>query len=282
MATIMITGAGRGIGNMLVNRAVARGDTVIACIRKEGDKEKFPSASNLHFAVMDVSSTESVAEGFRQVDAILAGGKLHAVVNSAAISMGGAVEHTPVAEFEAHYNTNTLGSLRVVKQALPRLRGHGGRMILVTSLWGRAAGPMLGAYCSSKHAIEALADIVRRETVGQDVHVVVVEPGVVLTDMYTHQADQIRDRMTDLDQEQTALYGNYYLRYIKLVENGGKGAITAEQASENIERAIFDARPKRRYKFGMDSKVVCALTWLLPVGVMDFLLKQSLNNKPLT
>ena len=281
MSAIVVTGAARGIGHVLVKRAVARGDKVIACIRKEQDKEKFTSADNLYFAIMDVSSTESVADGFRQIDAALADDKLHAVVNSAAISLAGAVEHTPVEEFEAHYNTNTLGSIRVMKEALPRLRGHDGRMILVTSLWGHAAGPMLGGYCSSKHAIEALADITRRETVGQDVNIVVVEPGVVLTEMYSGQGNQIRERMASLDASQQALYGNYYQRYIKLVGGGGKGAITAEKAAENIERAIFDARPKRRYKFGMDSKVVCAMTWLLPTAVMDFLLKQSLNNKPL-
>lgn len=281
MAFIMVTGAARGIGNTLVKRAVARGDEVVACLRKEADKEKFAAADNLHFVIMDVSSTQSVAKGFEDLDNILNGRKLHAVINSAAISLGGAVEHTPVEEFEAHYNTNILGSLRVMKEALPRLRGHNGRMILVASLWGHAAGPMLGAYSSSKHAIEALADITRREVVDQDVHVVLMEPGVVLTDMYSHQADQIRDRLANLDDDQRKLYGNYYQRYIKLVENGGKGAITADVAAANIEKALFADKPKRRYKFGMDSKVICFLTWLLPTAAMDFLLRQSLNNKPL-
>lgn len=281
MATILVTGAARGIGNTLVRRAVNRGDHVIACLRKESDIEKFEAAPNLQFVIMDVSSTESVEQAFGRVDSLLGGKKLDAVVNSAAIQVSGALEVVPMADFENHYNTNTLGSVRIIRNALPRLRGHGGRLILVTSLWGRAAGPLLGAYCSSKHAIEALADVARRETVGQDVHIVVAQPGVVLTDMYTKQADEIKTKIAELGDAERSLYANLYRRYLKLVESGGRAAITADKAAENIEKAIFAARPRRRYQFGLDSKVVCFLAWLLPVSIMDFLLKQSLNNKPL-
>lgn len=281
MASILITGAARGIGRELVERAVRRGDTVFACVRKEADRNRFPASPHLHVVLMDVADSASVQRGFEQVDGVLAGRTLDGIVHAAAVSMPGAIEVAPMAEFEQTLNTNTLGSLRVIRAAIPRLRGHDGRLVLVTSLWGQASGVLLGAYCASKHAIESLADIARRETIGMNLRIVVAEPGVVVTDMYTTQADEVDRRIEQMPAEARSLYQNLYQRYRKLVVGGGSAAITATKAAENIERALFARRPRVRYRFGMDSKLVCFLAWLLPDRWMDALLGLSLNHKPL-
>jgi NAD(P)-dependent dehydrogenase (short-subunit alcohol dehydrogenase family) len=281
MANILVTGAARGIGHELVQRAIKRGDTVFACVRKEADRSRFPAAPNLHVVLMDVADTASVGRAFEEVDRLLAGKKLDGVINPAAVQITGAIEVAPVEEFEHTLNTNTLGSLRIIKAAIPRLRGHGGRLILVTSLWGRASGVLLGAYCASKHAIESLADVARRETLGMNMHVIVAEPGVVLTDMYTTQADEVDKCVARMSPEQRRLYENLHLRYRKLVEGGGSTAITATRAAENIEKALFARKPRVRYRFGNDSRIVVLLTWLLPDRWMDGLLGVSLNHKPL-
>lgn len=278
MANILITGAARGIGRELVERAVRRGDTVFACVRREAG---FPASPNLHAVLMDVADDASVQRGFEEVDRLLAGKTLDGIVHAAAISMPGAIEAAPFEEFEQTLNTNALGSLRIIRAAIPRLRGHDGRLVLVTSLWGRASGVLLGAYCASKHAIESLADVARRETIGMNLHIIVAEPGVVVTDMYTTQADEVDLRLAQMPPALRGLYENLYRRYRKLVVGGGSAAITATKAAENIERALFARRPRVRYRFGMDSKFVCFLTWLLPDRWMDALLGQSLNHKPL-
>lgn len=281
MANLFITGAARGIGNALARRALARGDTVFAAVRKLSDSDKFPASDKLHLIVLDVADTEAVERGYAEIDRILDGRPLNAVVNSAAIAPPGAIEMMPMAEFEQVINTNALGSLRIMKGAIPRLRGHGGRLILVTSLWGQAAGAMLGAYCASKHAVEALADIARRETAGMNLHVVVAEPGVVKTDMYQSNMPVTQQLIARMTPQQEGLYGALYRRYFKTVSAGGGTAITAEQAAMAIEKAIFAARPATRYRFGMDSKIVCFLAWLLPDRWMDGLMGLTLSNKPL-
>lgn len=281
MPTILITGAARGIGHELAQRAIARGDTVFAAVRKEADRARFAVAPNLHVVLMDLAVTESVDAGFARVDRLLDGRPLDAIVNAAAISRPGAVEIAPVAEFEEILNTNTLGSLRILKAAIPRLRGHGGRLVLVTSLWGKASGALLGAYCASKHAIESLADTARRETAGMQLHVILVEPGVVLTDMLSTQAPEVESSLPRMSAQQRSLYESLYRRYAKLTGAAGRGAISAARCAAGIERALFASRPRTRYRVGRDAKVVCLLTWLLPDRWMDSLMGLSLNRKPL-
>jgi len=280
--TILITGAARGIGRELVRRAVARNDRVFAVVRKDADRARFEAARNLDVVLMDVAVSESVEAGFAEVDRLLAGQRLDAIIHAAAISRPSAIEIAPMAEFESILNTNTLGSLRVLKAAIPRLRGHGGRLILVTSLWGKASGALLGAYCASKHAIESLADTARRETAGMNLHVILAEPGVVLTDMLSTQAPEVEALIPKMTAEQHSLYESLYRRYAKLTGAAGGTAITTARCAADIERALDARRPRTRYRIGRDAKVVCFLNWLLPDRWMDGLMGLSLNRKPLT
>lgn len=277
--TLLVTGAARGIGRRLVERALEQGEQVIAVVRKEADKDVFGEHARLQTVLMDVADSASVERGFMRVDELLAGRRLHAIVNCAAISEPGAVEAMDMEAFERIINTNTLGSLRVLKQALPRLRGHGGRIILVTSLWGQASGPMLGAYCASKHAVESLADTTRRETRGMNLHVIVAEPGVVQTDMFESQSGFIETHVNRMEPGLRGLYENLYRRYHKLIST--THSISVDACADGLERAIHDAKPRLRYQIGSDAKVVVLLNWLLPTRLMDRLLGLKLNNKPL-
>jgi NAD(P)-dependent dehydrogenase (short-subunit alcohol dehydrogenase family) len=281
MPTVLITGAARGIGHELAVRALARGDTVFAVVRKQADRARFGASSNLYVVLMDVAATASVDSGFAEVDRLLNGRTLDAIVHAAAIAKPNAIEVSTVAAFEETLNTNTLGSLRILKAAILRLRGHHGRLVLVTSLWGQASGAMVSSYAASKHAIESLADSARRETAGMNLHIIVVEPGVVKTDMLTTQATQCEALIPDMSEDQKRLYSALYLRYANLTRAGGRTAISAAQCAAVIEKALSARRPRTRYRAGLDSKIVCFLAWLLPDRWMDGLMGMSLNRKPL-
>lgn len=281
MATILITGAASGIGNALARRALARGDTVFAVDRNPVDRAAFENAANLHPIQMDVSDTAAVERGFAEVDVLLGGRPLDHVVNAAGISPSASLELAGMAECELLMNVNALGSLRVLKASIPRLRGHGGRIVLVTSLMGQVTTALTGAYSASKHAAEAYADAARRETTGMNLHIIIAEPGVVKTSMSAGVYTDTEMRIKNMTPEEDSLYGAMYRRYIKLVAGGSGNAITAEQAAQSIEKALFSARPATRYRFGLDSKLVCFLDWLLPDRWMDGLLGLMVNHKPL-
>jgi NAD(P)-dependent dehydrogenase (short-subunit alcohol dehydrogenase family) len=281
MSSILITGAARGIGHELASRAAARGDLVFAVVRKDADRGRFGGHANLHVVLMDVADSDSVESGFAEVDRLLAGRSLDAIINAAAISRPSAIEIAPLSEFEQILNTNALGSLRILKAAIPRLRGHGGRLILVTSLWGKTSGALLGAYCASKHAIESLADTARRETQGMNLHIILVEPGVVKTDMLSTQGPETESLIGRMSASQESLYGSLYRRYAKLTQAAGGTAISTTQCAREIEKALFAVRPRTRYRVGRDAKIVCFLAWALPDRWMDALMGLSLNHKPL-
>lgn len=281
MANILITGAASGIGKALARRALARGDTVFAVDRNPVDRAGFENANKLHSIQMDVSDTAAVERGFAEVDALLAGQPLNHVVNAAGISPSATLELASVEECERVMNINALGSLRVLKASIPRLRGNGGRIVLLTSLLGQVTTALVGAYSASKHAVEAYADAARRETMGMKLHIIIAEPGVVKTSMSAGVYNDTEALIKRMTPQQEQLYGAMYRRYIKLVAGGSGNAITAEQAAQSIEKALFAARPATRYRFGLDSKLVCFLDWLLPDRWMDGLLGLAVNNKPL-
>jgi NAD(P)-dependent dehydrogenase (short-subunit alcohol dehydrogenase family) len=267
MTSMLITGAGSGIGRELVNRAVARGDRVIATVWQEQELHMFGKAPNLLVVRMDVSSTGSVEAAFRSADEWLGGAPLHAVINCAAAAPFGALEVQSIEVIEQTLNTNAVGSARVLRAALPRLRGHDGRVVLISSLWGKVSGPMLTAYCASKYAIEAIADATRREIKGHGVHIIVVEPGVVRTELVDRQAAQSRQAADQMKHD--AIYGKLYAQYADLIARNAGGGLSAAQCAAAIERAVFAAKPKTRYRAGSDSKAITLLARLLPDGVLD-------------
>lgn len=258
---VLITGAAGGVGRVLAERLLARGDQVIACARRTDQLTALTGAVPL---AMDVSRDESVAGAF----AVLKGG-LDAVIHCAAVAPLGTVEFTPPARVAEVLNTNTLGSLRVLQGALPHLRQSKGRLILVSSLWGRVSGPFVSSYAASKHAVEALADSARRETRGQGVHISVVEPGVILTPMYANQATDLDAAIAALGVEETRVYGSLYQDHRKLLPAAGKGAITPEACCKVIETCLDSPRPRPRYTAGKDARLLVTLGRLLSDRGLD-------------
>ena len=277
MRSMLVTGASSGIGRELVNRAAARGDRVFAAVRSQRDLESFGNQPNLHPILMDVSSTESVANGFAQIDAKLAGTPLDVVINCAGACPLGALEVQPIEVIEQTLNTNAVGSARILRESLPRLRGHNGRVVLVTSLWGKVSGAMLSGYCSSKFAIEAIADATRREIGGQDVHVILVEPGVVRTRMVSTQVASAKEATQNLPTRHTAVYREVYRKYAAMIEKNSGGGVSAEECAAAIENAAFAAKPKARYRVGSDAKAIALLARLLPDSALDGLFRLLLK-----
>ena len=87
MAIMMVIGAAGGIGYELVQRALVREDTVVAVVRVAADTSRFSPSPRLHLIVMDVADTASVERGFEEADRKLAGARLDAVINAAAVSI---------------------------------------------------------------------------------------------------------------------------------------------------------------------------------------------------
>lgn len=268
MASLLVTGAGSGTGRALTERAAKRGDRVIAGVMTEAEADGLRGIG-LHVVRMDIGSTDSVRDGFSQADAWLGGDRLDAVVNCAGICPLGALEVQEPEVLLRTLDINAVGAARVLREALPRLRGHGGRIALVSSLWGKVSGPMLSAYCASKFAIEAIADAARRETRGQGVHIVVVEPGVVRTGLVARQVQEAHAAAASLPGAQAGAYGALYAKYAAMIEKNADGGVSAEECAATIDKALARSRPRTRVTVGKDAGAITTLGRLLSDRALD-------------
>jgi NAD(P)-dependent dehydrogenase (short-subunit alcohol dehydrogenase family) len=219
--TWFITGASRGFGRIWAEAALKRGDQVTATARKLADvtdlKERFGDAV-LPFA-LDVRNSEQVQQVVEQAYARF--GKLDILVNNAGTGLLAATEEASDEEVRGLFDANYLGMVRVLRAALPLLRKQGsGHILGVSSDLGITAMPLVGFYCATKWAVEALHEALAQEVKVFGIKVTLVEPGAYATDF--GKSAQIADVL-----EPYAEFRKQFLTHLANLESGDPDA-TAE------------------------------------------------------
>ncbi|MEK4434102.1 SDR family NAD(P)-dependent oxidoreductase [Paenibacillus sp. FSL K6-2862] len=178
-----ITGASRGLGRIWAEAALSRGDKVAATARTPENiadlKERFGDAV-LPLA-LDVTDSQQVEHVVQQAHAHF--GRLDVVLNNAGYTLVGTTEEADESDVRELFDTNYFGTLRVIQAALPLLRLQGsGHILGVSSAMGIVAAPLIGFYCASKWAFEALHDSLAQEVKSFGIKVTLLEPGAFATD----------------------------------------------------------------------------------------------------
>ncbi|MGG1516535.1 SDR family NAD(P)-dependent oxidoreductase [Paenibacillus oryzisoli] len=178
-----ITGASRGFGRIWAEAALSRGDKVAATARTPESianlKERFGDA--VMPLVLDVTDPRQVEHAVRQAHAHF--GRLDVVLNNAGYTLVGTAEEADESDVRALFDANYFGTLRVIQAALPLLRQQGcGHILGVSSAMGIVAAPLIGFYCASKWAVEALHDSLAQEVKDFGIKVTLLEPGAFATD----------------------------------------------------------------------------------------------------
>ena len=181
--TWLITGASRGFGRIWAEAALKRGDQVTATARKVEDvadlKERFGDAV-LPLA-LDVTNAEQVKRVVPQAFAHF--GRLDVLVNNAGTSFFGATEEASDEQIRDLFDVNYIGMIRVLRAALPLLRQQGsGHILGVSSGLGITSMPMIGYYCATKWAVEAMHEALAQEVKAFGLRVTLVEPGAYATE----------------------------------------------------------------------------------------------------
>jgi NAD(P)-dependent dehydrogenase (short-subunit alcohol dehydrogenase family) len=172
---ILVTGAARAIGRATAIECARRGHEVVATARDDRLLDNLDVAKRLVLDVTDLASVRAAVDG---------AGELDAVVNNAALSGAGPLEDFPMDRLQAIVDTNTYGPLRVVQQLVPAWRARGSGVIVnVSSVQGRVATPLEGAYAASKYALEALSETLHYELAHFGIRVVIIQPGYIAPGM---------------------------------------------------------------------------------------------------
>jgi NADP-dependent 3-hydroxy acid dehydrogenase YdfG len=178
----VVTGASSGIGAATARRLAAEGFEVIAAARRTGRLEALAAdVPGIRPVRLDVTSSESVADLAASIDDVAV------LVNNA----GGAVGTEPVeraepADWQAMYDTNVLGVLRMTQALLPALeRGGGGHIVVTGSIAGHLVYEGGAGYTAAKHAASAVVETLRLELNGRPIRVTEVAPGMVRTEEFS-------------------------------------------------------------------------------------------------
>jgi uncharacterized protein len=181
---VVVTGASSGIGRATALAFGAAGARVAVVARRRGELEALAAEMQTDVAVLptDVTDREAVRAAFDAVDARF--GRVDIVVNNAGILRPSPVLAIDPADLEAMLRVNLFGALYVMQEAGRRMLVQGdGVVVNVASLGGRRGVSPIGGYCATKFALVGLTEALREELHGSNVHVALVEPGVVETPM---------------------------------------------------------------------------------------------------
>jgi NADP-dependent 3-hydroxy acid dehydrogenase YdfG len=144
--------------------------------------------------VTDVSQ-EDEARAFVE-EAHAEHGRLDVVVLNAGVMLLGRIEGAPLDEWRRMVDVNVMGTLYCTHAALSLMTAQGsGDLVFVSSVGGRVTPPYSGVYCLTKWGIGAFAEVLRKETVGSGVRVIVIEPGRVDTELRTHLRQEVLDEL---------------------------------------------------------------------------------------
>ena len=183
MATVVITGANRGIGLELVRQFKQRGDDVVACCRKISEElGKLDVEVVEKVDVADDTAVARLAKGLK-------GRRVDILVNSAGILSDESLADLDFDRMRQQFEVNSLGPLRVTAALRDKL-GEGSKVAIITSRMGSIEDNTSGGrygYRMSKAAVNMAGRSLTNDLKDAGVSVAILHPGFVRTDMTGHQ-----------------------------------------------------------------------------------------------
>ena len=272
----MVTGASTGIGAATARELARRGFHVLAGVRRGTDADAL-RATNLEPVMLDITNEAEIAALSERITDDPERRPLRALVNNAGIGVNAPVEALPLSEWRRLFDTNLFGHVAMMQALLPALIESRGTVVNISSVGGKVAMATYGPYASSKFALEAVSDALRREVASLGVKVIVVEPGAVTTEMLGRVADTGKRITSAMTTEQLGRYATLMHAIISQAQAAIPKGVPAEEAGRVIADAITSQRPRTRYTVGRDAAIIVRLVRFLSDRMLDRLLARSLK-----
>jgi len=271
--TILVTGASTGIGEATVLHLATLGFDAVGAVRKDEDAERL-EARGVRTVRIDVTDAGQIAAARDE----LAGTPLAGLVNNAGIAVAAPLEFLPIDRLRQQLEINLIGQAAVTQAFLPALRSTRGRIVMVSSIGGRVALPLVSPYNASKFGLEGLSDSLRRELRPHGVDVILIEPGGVKTPIWNKAEKLADDMLEDLPPEAERVYGTMIAAVRKgTQEIANETGSEPREVADAIGEALTSRRPRTRYLVGGDAKMRARMAKVLPDRVMDRLIGRALG-----
>ena len=266
---VVVTGASSGIGEACARRLVGLGFTVFAGVRKPQDGERLQrEISGVTPLVLDVVDADSIAQAARTV-ADATGGRLAGLVNNAGVAVPAPIEHQPIDDFRRQIEVNLIGQVAVTQAFLPQLRAARGRIVNMSSIGGKVAVPLLGAYAASKFGMEGFSDSLRRELRPWGIRVAVIEPGTIATPIWDKGIASGDELEASMSEQAKRDYGPLIATVRTASEQGAKTGLPPDAVAKDVAHALTAKRPKTRYLVGREAKSRALLARIAGDRVID-------------
>jgi NAD(P)-dependent dehydrogenase (short-subunit alcohol dehydrogenase family) len=253
MPVVLVTGSSSGIGLATALHFARLGHDVHAGLRNPAGATELRQAIEaerlpIRPVALNVDEQASVT---RAVDEVLdRSGRIDVLVNNAGIGGGGPIGDVPLDWAKTLFETNYFGAIRTIQAVLPGMRvRRGGVIVNVSSIAGRVAIAGHGHYSAVKHALEAASEALAQELVAFGIRVAIVEPGVVVTPIFT-KAQRFADPASP--------YAAHVRRLLLFYQMQMKMPSQPEDVARVIHEAATTAEPRLRYLVGEDARRLAA------------------------
>jgi NAD(P)-dependent dehydrogenase (short-subunit alcohol dehydrogenase family) len=247
MPVALVTGSSSGIGLATAVHFARHGYEVYAGVRgaaPELTRAIEAEALAIRPVPLDVDHDASVERGVGEV--MGQAGRIDVLVNNAGIGGGGALEDVPVDFARAMFETNYFGAIRMIRAVLPGMRARRtGAIVNVSSVAGVVAIAGHGHYSAVKHALEAASEVLAQEVHGFGIRVAIIEPGVVLTPIFS-KARRFSDP--------TSPYADHVRRLLLFYQKQFPHAAQPADVAAAIHVAVTTDTPRLRWLVGDDAR----------------------------
>ncbi len=195
---ILLTGAAGGIGSALARLLAGKGARLALMSRNVQNLNRLRAELDDSALVVagDVGDEKSAEKAVK--DTVSHFKRLDVLINNAGSAYHGSIEHMDMKAFDAMMKTNVYGVINMIQHALPYLKKTKGMVVNISSVAGKRAIPMLGAYSGSKSMVDAISDALRVEAMGYGIKVLNFCPPEVDTDFAKNAA---RERGIDFEAQ---------------------------------------------------------------------------------
>lgn len=245
---ILITGASSGMGKEAAKALISQGHIVYTVARRTDQMQDLQTLGGrpMQMDVTRESDIENVVSTIFQNE-----GKIDVLWNNAGYGLYGSVEDVPLEEARKQFEVNVFGLAAVTQKVVPHMRKvNSGTIINTSSMGGKMYTPMGAWYHASKHAVEGFSDCLRLELKAFNIKVVVLEPGIIVTEWGDIMLDNIRKFSSG------GAYANLTSKLVsstKAMYEKGQGS-KAEVIARTMLKIINSPSPKTRYRVGYFAK----------------------------
>ncbi|MAY87262.1 MAG: short-chain dehydrogenase [Pseudooceanicola sp.] len=272
-SSILITGCSSGIGEDAALALRDRGWRVFAACRKQEDCDRL-IATGLDAPRIDYGDPESIRTGLAEV-LDKTGGRLDALFNNGAHALTGAVEDLPPEGLQEIFQSNLFGWHDLTRQVIPVMRRQKfGHIVQCSSALGLTYMRWRGAYSATKHALEALTDVMRLELQDSGIQVVLIEPGPITTDFRRNGVNYFNRYINWQNSPHRAAYESSLIPRMADLASKDRFELPASAVTDTLIRALESPRPNPRYYVTRATWIAGILRRILSTRASDAILSR--------